>query len=51
MADVEIRKRTRNSKSFEDALRAINRAGGPLSLTGPSIALSKSAIRLRGAVR
>ena len=30
MADVEIRKRTGNSKGLQDALRAINRAGGTI---------------------
>jgi predicted metalloprotease with PDZ domain len=28
LADIEIRKRTGNSKGLQDALRAINRAGG-----------------------
>ena len=35
MADVEIRKRTRNSKGFQDALRAINRAGGTIEADWP----------------
>jgi hypothetical protein len=30
MADIEIRKRTANSKGLQDALRAINRAGGTI---------------------
>ena len=30
MADIEIRKRTGNSKGLQDALRAINRAGGTI---------------------
>jgi len=35
MADVEIRKRTGNSKSLQDALRAINRAGGSIEVYWP----------------
>ena len=35
MADVEIRKRTGNSKSLQDALRAINRAGGSIEVDWP----------------
>jgi hypothetical protein len=35
MADVEIRKRTRNSKGLQDALRAINRAGGTIEADWP----------------
>lgn len=30
MADVEIRKRTKNRKGFQDAIRGINRAGGTI---------------------
>ena len=32
VADVEIRKRTGNSKGLQDALRAINRAGGTIDV-------------------
>jgi hypothetical protein len=35
IADVEIRKRTRNSKGLRDALRAINRAGGNIEVDWP----------------
>jgi hypothetical protein len=35
MADVEIRKRTGNSKGLQDALRAINRAGGTIEVDWP----------------
>jgi hypothetical protein len=35
MADVEIRKRTGNAKGLEDALRAINRAGGTIEADWP----------------
>jgi len=35
MADVEIRKRTGNSKGLQDALRAINRAGGTIEADWP----------------
>jgi hypothetical protein len=35
LADVEIRKRTANSKGLEDALRAINRAGGTIDVDWP----------------
>jgi len=35
MADVEIRRRTRNAKGFRDALRAINRAGGTIEAEWP----------------
>jgi hypothetical protein len=34
-ADVEIRKRTGNSKGLQDALRAINRAGGTIEADWP----------------
>ena len=32
LADIEIRKRTGNSKGLQDALRAINRAGGTIEV-------------------
>jgi hypothetical protein len=32
MADVEIRKQTANTGGFQDALRAINRAGGTIEV-------------------
>jgi len=35
VADVEIRKRTGNSKGLRDALRAINRAGGTIDVNWP----------------
>jgi hypothetical protein len=35
LADVEIRKRTANQKGLEDALRAINRAGGTIDVDWP----------------
>jgi hypothetical protein len=35
MADVEIRKRTGNAKGLQDALRAINRAGGTIKAEWP----------------
>ncbi len=35
LADVEIRKRTKNSKGFVDAMRAINRAGGTIDADWP----------------
>jgi hypothetical protein len=35
MADVEIRKRTGNVKGLQDALRAINRAGGTIETDWP----------------
>jgi hypothetical protein len=35
LADVEIRKRSANQKGFEDALRAINRAGGTIDVDWP----------------
>jgi hypothetical protein len=35
VADVEIRKRTGNSKGLRDALRAINRAGGTIDVDWP----------------
>jgi hypothetical protein len=35
LADVEIRKRTGNRKGFQDALRAVNRAGGTIELDWP----------------
>jgi hypothetical protein len=35
MADVEIRKRTHNAKGLQDALRAINRAGGTIEAEWP----------------
>jgi hypothetical protein len=35
VADVEIRKRTANGKGLEDALRAINRAGGTIDADWP----------------
>jgi hypothetical protein len=35
MADVEIRKRTGNAKGLQDALRAINRAGGTIEADWP----------------
>ena len=35
MADVEIRKRTGNSKGLQDALRAINRTGGTIEADWP----------------
>ena len=35
LADVEIRKRTANAKSLQDALRAINRAGGTIEADWP----------------
>jgi hypothetical protein len=35
MADVEIRKRTGNVKGLQDALRAINRAGGTIEADWP----------------
>jgi hypothetical protein len=35
LADVEIRKRTANGKGFEDAMRAINRAGGTIDADWP----------------
>jgi hypothetical protein len=35
LADVEIRKRTGNRKGLEDALRAINRAGGTIEADWP----------------
>jgi hypothetical protein len=34
-ADVEIRRRTRNAKGLQDALRAINRAGGTIEAEWP----------------
>jgi predicted metalloprotease with PDZ domain len=34
-ADVEIRKRSGNGKGFEDAMRAINRAGGTIDADWP----------------
>ena len=35
LADIEIRKRTGNAKSLQDALRAINRAGGTIEAHWP----------------
>jgi hypothetical protein len=35
LADVGIRKRTANGKGFEDAMRAINRAGGTIDADWP----------------
>jgi predicted metalloprotease with PDZ domain len=35
LADVEIRKRSANAKGFEDAMRAINRAGGTIDADWP----------------
>jgi hypothetical protein len=35
IADVEIRKRTGNSKGLQDALRAINRSGGTIEVDWP----------------
>jgi hypothetical protein len=35
MADVEIRRRTRNAKGLQDALRAINHAGGTIEAEWP----------------
>jgi hypothetical protein len=35
MADIDIRKRTRNAKGLQDALRAINRAGGTIEAEWP----------------
>jgi hypothetical protein len=35
MADIEIRKRTGNAKGLQDALRAINRAGGTIEADWP----------------
>jgi len=35
VADVEIRKRTGNAKGLQDALRAINRAGGTIEAAWP----------------
>jgi len=35
LADIEIRKRTGNAKSLQDALRAINRAGGTIEADWP----------------
>jgi len=35
LADIEIRKRTGNAKSLQDALRAINRAGGTIEVDWP----------------
>jgi hypothetical protein len=35
MADVEIRQRTANVKGLQDALRAINRAGGTIEVEWP----------------
>jgi hypothetical protein len=35
MADVEIRKRTGNTRGLQDALRAINRAGGTIEVEWP----------------
>jgi hypothetical protein len=35
MADIGIRKNTANAKGFEDALRAINRAGGTITVDWP----------------
>ncbi len=35
MADVEIRKRTKNKKGLQDAFRAINRAGGTVDVEWP----------------
>ena len=35
LADVEIRKRSSNRKGLEDALRAINRAGGTIDVDWP----------------
>jgi hypothetical protein len=35
LADIEIRKRTGNSKGLQDALRAINRAGGTIEVDWP----------------
>jgi hypothetical protein len=35
LADVEIRKRTKNSKGFVDAMRGINRAGGTIDADWP----------------
>ena len=32
LADIEIRKRTANGKGFQDALRAVNRAGGTIEV-------------------
>jgi hypothetical protein len=35
LADIEIRKRTHNRKGLEDAIRAINRAGGTIEVDWP----------------
>lgn len=35
LADIEIRKRTKNTKGLQDALRAINRAGGTIEADWP----------------
>ncbi len=35
LADIEIRKRTGNAKSLQDALRAINRVGGTIEAHWP----------------
>jgi hypothetical protein len=35
MADIEIRKRTHNDKGFQDAIRAINQAGGTIDQDWP----------------
>ncbi|MGZ3420231.1 MAG: hypothetical protein ACXVEE_20320 [Polyangiales bacterium] len=35
LADIEIRKRTHNTKSFDDAMRAIRAAGGDVTQTWP----------------
>ncbi len=35
LADIEIRKHTSNAKSLQDALRAINRAGGTIEADWP----------------
>jgi hypothetical protein len=35
MADVEIRKQTANARGLQDALRAINRAGGTIEVDWP----------------
>jgi predicted metalloprotease with PDZ domain len=35
LADIEIRKRTHNAKSFDDAMRAIHAAGGDVTQTWP----------------
>jgi predicted metalloprotease with PDZ domain len=35
LADIGIRKRTGNGKGFQDALRAVNRAGGTIEVDWP----------------